>query len=290
MPGRLIIVVGPTAVGKTDYSIGLARHYGSPIISCDSRQIYKEMTIGTAVPDSSQLASVRHYFIQTKTVKELYTAGQYELEALDLIGKLFNEGHDTLVMSGGSGFYVEAVCNGLDNIPPADADLRAELTQRVEAEGIEALRIELHRLDPEAYSQIDLMNPQRVVRALEVCILSGRKFSSYKLRSPKKRDFIIEKICMTRPREELYARIDKRVLAMIEAGLVDEVRSLVEYRNLTALHTVGYKEIFEYIDDRSSLEEAISKIQTNTRRYAKKQMTWWRRDKDVRFMEMPPDL
>lgn len=286
MGRRLIIIVGPTAVGKTGYSIELALKYGSPVISCDSRQIYKEMRIGTAVPDASQLAAVKHYFIQTNTVEELYTAGKYEEEALELISSLFSEGRDTLVMSGGSGFYVEAVCSGLDNIPPADEELRASLTARAANEGVEALRIELKRLDPQAYSSIDIKNPQRVVRALEVCLLSGRPFSSYKLKSPKPRDFKIEKICLNRPREELYSRIDERVLKMIEEGLVEEVRSLEKYRHLPALRTVGYKEIFEMLDGGCSLDEAVSKIQTATRNYAKRQITWWRRDPSVKWLDI----
>lgn len=286
MGRRLVIVTGPTAVGKTDYSIELALKYGSPVISCDSRQIYKEMKIGTAVPDASQLAAAKHYFIQTKTVEELYTAGKYEEEALELMSSLFADGRDTLVMSGGSGFYVEAVCSGLDNIPPVDEELRAALTARAANEGVESLRMELKRLDPEAYSTIDIKNPQRLVRALEVCLLSGRPFSSYKLKSPKPRDFQIEKICLNRPRAELYSRIDHRVIKMIEEGLVEEVKSLEKYRHLPALRTVGYKEVFEMLDGGISLDETISKIQTATRRYAKRQITWWRRDPSVQWLDM----
>lgn len=286
MERRLVIVTGPTAVGKTDYSIELALKYGSPVISCDSRQIYKEMKIGTAVPDASQLAAVKHYFIQTKTVEELYTAGKYEEEALGLISSLFAEGRDTLVMSGGSGFYVEAVCSGLDNVPPADEELRADLTARAANEGVEPLRMELKRLDPEAYTAIDIKNPQRLVRALEVCLLSGRPFSSYKLKSPKPRDFKIEKICLNRPRAELYSRIDQRVLKMIEDGLVEEVKSLEKYRSLPALRTVGYKEVFEMLDGGISMDETVSKIQTATRRYAKRQITWWRRDPSVKWLDI----
>ena len=189
MGKRLLIVLGPTAVGKTDYSIELALNYGSPVISCDSRQIYKEMSIGTAVPDASQLAAVKHYFIHSHTVKELYTAGRYEVEALDLINRLFEEGHDTLVMAGGSGFYVDALVNGLDDFPSADLQLRSELTARLQNEGVEALRLELKALDPESYATIDIANGQRVVRALEVCLMTGKPFSSFKTSSRKKRDF-----------------------------------------------------------------------------------------------------
>ena len=283
---KLIIVVGPTAVGKTGWSIDLALRVGSPVISCDSRQIYKEMTIGTAVPDASQLAAVKHYFIQDHTVAKMYTAGMYELEAIDLIEKLFAEGHETLVMAGGSMFYVDAVCNGLDDMPPADDDLRQELTRRVREEGVDSLRMDLKRLDPVAYESIDIANPQRVLRAVEVCLLSGRPFSSFKLAAPKKRSFEIEKIGLCRPRDVLYDRINQRVDKMMEDGLVDEVRSLAEYRDTTALRTVGYSEIFSYLDGKCSLEQAVADIKTNTRHYAKRQMTWWKRDKDIRWIEL----
>ena len=286
MGRKLIIVVGPTAVGKTAWSIDLALKVGSPVISCDSRQIYKEMTIGTAVPDASQLAAVKHYFIQDHTVTKMYTAGMYELEAIALIEKLFADGHETLVMAGGSMFYVDAVCNGLDDMPPADDDLRQELTRRVREEGVDSLRMDLKRLDPVAYESIDIANPQRVLRAVEVCLLSGRPFSSFKLAAPKKRSFEIEKIGLCRPRDVLYDRINQRVDKMMEDGLVNEVRSLEEYRDTTALRTVGYSEIFSYLDGKCSLEQAVADIKTNTRHYAKRQMTWWKRDKDIRWIEL----
>lgn len=305
MRKRLLIVLGPTAVGKTDYSIELALRYGSPVISCDSRQIYKEMSIGTAVPDVSQLASVKHYFIHSHTVTELYTAGRYEVEALDLINRLFEEGHDTLVMAGGSGFYVDALVNGLDDFPSADLQLRSELTARLQNEGVEALRLELKALDPESYATIDIANGQRVVRALEVCIMTGRPFSSFKTSSRKKRDFEIEKIGLTRPRDVLYDRINRRVLQMVDDGLVEEVRSLTQYRDLAALKTVGYKEIFDWFDYEAglvtaegwgptvpgdgpvtSLDRAVELIQRNTRHYAKRQLSYWGRDKDIRWIEL----
>ena len=306
MAGRkLIIILGPTAVGKTDYSIEAALRYGSPVISCDSRQIYKEMSIGTAVPDASQLAAVKHYFIHSHTVTELYTAGKYEIEALELINRLFEEGHETLVMAGGSGFYVDALVNGLDDFPSADLQLRSELTARLEREGVEALRMELKTMDPESYASIDIANGQRVVRALEVCLMTGRPFSSFKTASRKSRDFEIEKIGLTRPRDVLYDRINRRVLKMVDDGLVDEVRSLMQYRDLAALKTVGYKEIFDWFDYEAglvteegfgpttpgdgpvtSLDRAIELIQRNTRRYAKRQMSYWGRDKDIRWIEI----
>ena len=302
---KLKIILGPTAVGKTDYSIETALKYESPVISCDSRQIYKEMSIGTAVPDASQLAAVKHYFIHSHTVTELYTAGKYEIEALELINRLFDEGHDTLVMAGGSGFYVDALVNGLDDFPAADQDLRNELMARLKSEGVEALRLELKALDPESYATIDVANGQRVVRALEVCLMTGKPFSSFKTSVVKKRDFEIEKIGLTRPRDVLYDRINRRVLNMIDDGLVDEVRSVVQYRDLAALQTVGYKEIFDwfdYLDGKvsaegwgpttpgdgpvTSLDRAIELIQRNTRRYAKRQLSYWGRDKEIKWLEM----
>lgn len=305
MNKKLIIILGPTAVGKTDYSIETALKYDSPVISCDSRQIYKEMTIGTAVPDPVQLASVQHYFIHSHTVTELYTAGKYELEALDLINRLFDDGHDTLVMAGGSGFYIDALVNGLDDFPSADLNLRKELTDRLEKEGVESLRLELKALDPESYGTIDIANGQRVVRALEVCLMTGKPFSSFKTASCKKRDFEVEKIGLVRPRDVLYDRINRRVIQMIDDGLVDEVRSLTQYRDLAALQTVGYKEIFDWFDYEAglvsaegwgptspgdgpvtSLDRAVDLIQRNTRRYAKRQLSYWGRDKDIRWFEL----
>lgn len=283
---KLIIILGPTAVGKTDYSIGQALKYGSPIISCDSRQIYKEMSIGTAVPSAEQLAAVQHYFIQSHTVTELYTAGKYEMEALELINRLFDEGHETLVMAGGSGFYVDALVNGLDDFPSADLKLRSELMSRLKEEGVESLRLELKSLDPESYETIDIANGQRVVRALEVCLMTGRPFSSFKTSSRKARDFEIEKIGLTRPRDVLYDRINRRVLQMIDEGLVEEVSSLQQYRTLAALQTVGYKEIFDYLDGNCDLERAVELIQRNTRHYAKRQLSYWGRDKEIRWMEL----
>ena len=305
MSRKLVIILGPTAVGKTDYSVETALRYDSPIISCDSRQIYKEMSIGTAVPSAEQLAAVQHYFIHSHTVTELYTAGKYEIEALALINRLFDEGHETLVMAGGSGFYVDALVNGLDDFPQADLELRNSLTERLKSEGVESLRQELLKLDPESYATIDIANGQRVVRALEVCIMTGRPFSSFKTSPSKVRNFEIEKIGLTRPRDVLYDRINRRVIQMVDNGLVDEVRSLVQYRDLAALKTVGYKEIFDWFDFQdglvstdgwgpttpgdgpvTSLDRAIELIQRNTRRYAKRQLSYWGRDKDIKWLEL----
>lgn len=302
---KLIIILGPTAVGKTDYSIETAIKYGSPIISCDSRQIYREMSIGTAVPSAEQLAAVQHYFIHSHTVTELYTAGKYEVEALELINRLFEDGHETLVMAGGSGFYVDALVNGLDDFPSADLQLRDELMRRLSEEGVESLRLELKSLDPESYATIDIANGQRVVRALEVCLMTGKPFSSFKTAEKKPRDFEIEKIGLTRPREVLYDRIDRRVIQMIDDGLVEEVRSVEKYRELAALKTVGYKEIFDWFDYQNglvstegwgpttpgdgpvtSLDRAVELIQRNTRHYAKRQLSYWKRDNDIKWIEL----
>ncbi len=311
---KLLVILGPTAVGKTDFSIETALRLGSPVISCDSRQIYREMTIGTAVPSPEQLAAVRHYFIQTHSVRDYYTAGKYEIEALELIRRLFAEGHETLVMAGGSGFYIDAVCNGLDDFPEADPQLREELTERLRTEGVESLRMDLQRLDPESYAAIDIANGRRVLRALEVCLLTGRPFSSFKTARRKEREFEIEKIGLTRPREELYARIDRRVTEMIDSGLVKEVRSLIPLRGLTALNTVGYQEIFAWFDwmdgkvdpdsftrpdpvtgkprplpgdgPVTSLERAAELIRRNTRHYARKQLSYWSRDKAIRWVNL----
>lgn len=284
MGRTLIIVTGPTAVGKTEYAIGLAKKFGSPVISCDSRQIYKEMSVGTAVPDKRQLAEVRHYFIQSISVTENYSSGQYEIDALSLIEKLFGQGHQTLIMCGGSGFYIDAVRKGLDNLPVPPPELREELTRRVRDEGVASLAEELKSLDRRSWESIDITNGQRVVRALETFIVSGRSFTEFKLEKPKKRDFDIEVQCLTMPRTRLYERIDHRVVRMIEEGLVDEVRSLEKYRGLPALQTVGYKEIFSYLDGNIPLEEAIRLIQRNTRHYAKKQLTWWKRYSEVKWI------
>lgn len=281
---RLLILLGPTAVGKTDYSITLARKHGSPVISCDARQIFRQMAIGTAVPSPEQLRAVPHHFIQTVPVDCAYTAGDYELEAVSLLERLFDEGHETLVMTGGSMFYIDAVCRGLDDLPDGDPVLRRELWDRLRTEGVAPLAEELHRLDPATYAVIDRSNSQRVIRALEVCLLTGRPFSSYKTGTVKRRSFTIEKIGLERPRAELYARIDARVGRMLEDGLVEEVRSLLPYRECQALQTVGYREIFDYLNGRTGLEEAADRIRVNTRHYAKRQLTWWRRDPDIRWI------
>ena len=283
----LKVILGPTAVGKTDYSISLALKLRCPIVSCDSRQIFRGMAIGTAQPTAEQLSAVRHYFIACKNPDEHYTAGLYEIEALQLLKELFKE-YETVVMTGGSGLYVDALCNGLDNFPPANLELREQLTERVRTEGLAPLRNELRILDPESYTKIDIANPQRVVRALEVTLSTGRKFSDFKTSTAKKRDFKIEKYCLVRPREELYGRIDSRVDAMFEAGLVEEVRSLLPFRGMPALNTVGYKEAFQYLDGDIDIKEVLRLIKRNTRHYAKRQMTYWARDPQIEYITLQP--
>jgi tRNA dimethylallyltransferase len=243
------------------------------------------MNIGVARPDSAQLAAVKHYMIANHSIGEHYTAGLFELEAMDLLQELFRD-HDTLVMAGGSGFYIDALCNGLDDFPPADLQVRESLMRRLESEGLESLQRELRELDPDSYDTIDISNRQRVVRALEVTLATGRKFSSYKTAPAKARPFEIEKVGLRRDREQLYARIDARVDKMMEAGLEAEARALVPYRHLPALNTVGYKELFGYFDGNYPLEEAVRLIKRNTRHYAKKQMTYWRRDDSIRWIDL----
>jgi len=281
----LKIVLGPTAVGKSEYAVALAREAGSPVVSCDSRQVFREMCIGVARPEPELLAAVPHYFIATRSVTEDYTAGLFEVEALALLDELFRT-HDTVVMAGGSGLYIDALCNGLDDFPEADPELRAQLSERLRTEGVAALRAELRILDPESYAALDPANGQRIVRALEVTIATGRKFSSFKTHAPKARPFTIEKIGLTRPRAELYARIDARVDRMMADGLLDEVLSLLPYRDRPALNTVGYKELFAYLDGAYDLPEAVRLIKRNTRHYAKKQLTWWSRDPSITWLEL----
>ena len=286
MGRRLLVILGPTAVGKTDYSIDRALEYGSPVISCDSRQLYKEMRIGTAVPSPEQLARVPHYFIRNISVTQNYTAGMYEADALDLIGRLFAEGHETLVVTGGSMLYIDALCYGLDDFPEVPLMLREHLMDCLRSEGVDVLADQLKELDPVTYDEIDISNGQRVIRALEVCLFTGEPFSSFKTRRFKERDFEIEKLGLSRPREALYERIDRRVLQMMDDGLEAEARSLLPYRDLPALQTVGYREMFDYFDGKQDLEETVRLIQRNTRHYAKRQLTWWRRDPDIHWEDI----
>lgn len=286
MGRSLEIILGPTGVGKTAYAISRALECGSPVISCDSRQIYREMRIGTAVPSDEELSAVKHYFIREIPVTRNYTAGIYEVQALELIDRLFAEGHETLVMCGGSMLYIDALCYGLDDFPEVPMQLREHLVECLRDEGVDTLAAQLRELDPVTYEEIDLTNGRRVIRALEVCLYTGKPFSSFKTRRFKERNFEIRKIGLERPREELYGRLDARVLQMMEDGLEEEARSLLPYRDLTALQTVGYRELFEYFDGKINLDEAVRRIQVNTRHYAKRQLTWWRRDPSIAWVSL----
>ena len=279
---QLIVVVGPTASGKTDLSIALARHYNAPIISTDSRQVYKGLPIGTAYPTVAQLQAVEHHFIAELELTEEFNCGEYEQRALERLETLF-ETHDTVVAVGGSGLYVRALCEGMDNLPQADVQLRESLMERLQNDGVKALAEQLKELDPEYYAVVDRHNPARVMRALEVCITSGCKYSDLRKGERKERDFQIVKVGVTMPREELYDRVNRRVDLMIDAGLEAEARAVLPYRHCNSLKTVGYAEMFDYFDGLITLEQAVELIKRNTRHYAKRQLTWFRRDADVEW-------
>ena len=285
MPRRLEIILGPTAVGKTGYAIRRALEVGSPVISCDSRQIFQELKIGTAAPSDEEMAAVQHYFIRSIPITRNYTAGIYEVEAMELVNRLFSEGHETLVMCGGSMMYIDAFCYGLDDFPEVPVQLREHLMECLRDEGVEVLAQQLKELDPVSYEELDLSNGQRVIRALEVSLYTGKPFSSYKTRTFKERDFEIVKVGLERPREELYERINERVLRMMDEGLEAEARAMLPYRDLPALQTVGYREMFEYFDGKYDMDTTIAHIQANTRHYAKRQLTWWRRDSAIQWIK-----
>ena len=279
---RLIVIVGPTGSGKTDLSIRLALHYRAPILSTDSRQVYRGMPIGTAQPTEEQLKAVEHHFIASHNINDRLNCGEYEVQALACLENLFAE-HDDVVAVGGSGLYVRALCEGMDDLPQADEALRQELERRYAAEGLEALAGQLRELDPTYYEAVDRSNPARVIRALEVCLQTGRPYSAQRTGTRRERPFRIVKIGVDLPREELYDRINRRVDAMIAEGLEDEARRMYPFRALNALQTVGYREFFDYFDGRTSYEEAVEQIKRNTRHYAKRQLTWFRRDPEIRW-------
>lgn len=276
----LIVVTGPTAVGKTALTIEIAKHYGIPIINADSRQIYQELKIGTASPTAEQMLQVKHYFVGTKSITDYYNASMYEQEVVQLLEKLFVDSPVQL-LSGGSMMYIDAVCNGIDDIPTVRDDIRNEMKRRYQEEGLEALCEDLRRLDPEHYEVVDRQNHRRVIHALEICYQTGKTYTSFRTQKRKERPFQIVKIGLTRDRQELYDRINQRVDTMMSEGLLDEVRSVSAYRSTNALNTVGYKELFDYLDGRWPLEEAVERIKGNTRRYARKQLTWYKRDEQV---------
>jgi tRNA dimethylallyltransferase len=281
---HLIIIAGPTAVGKTALSIQLAKHYKCPVISADSRQFYKEMSIGTAKPSSEEMAGIVHYFINNKSIDDVYNIGEYEKEAITLIEKLFLE-HDTLILVGGSGLYINAILNGLDEFEEIPTGIRENLIKQYSEKGISFLQEELKQRDFKYYEEVDTNNPQRMMRALEVCIFKGKPFSEYRTKVKKTRNFNSIPILINTSRAILYDRINKRVDEMISAGLVDEVKSLQHKNLLNALNTVGYKELFSYLENKITLQEAIDLIKQNSRRYAKRQLTWFNHQGDFETFE-----
>jgi tRNA dimethylallyltransferase len=282
----LVVITGPTAVGKTALTIQLAQHYGVPVINADSRQIYRELKIGTAAPTDEQLHQVPHLFVGTKSIDDYYNASMYEQEVLAYLREAPSE---ISILSGGSMMYIDAVCNGIDDIPTVRDDIREEMKRRYKEEGLEALCEELKRLDPEHYAIVDRQNYRRVIHALEICHQTGKTYTSFRTQQKKERPFRIVKIGLNREREELYHRINLRVDQMMREGLLNEVNGLINKRQTNALNTVGYKELFDYIDGRWSLDEAVERIKGNTRRYARKQLTWYKRDDNMHWFH-PDDI
>ena len=282
----LVVITGPTAVGKTELCLEIAERFGIPIINADSRQIYSDMHIGTASPTSEQLQRVRHHFVGTLRLGDYYNASMFEQDVLRVLDKEFEGRTDHIaLMTGGSMMYIDAVCNGIDDIPTITDDVRLWMKERLASEGLERLCEELRMLDPDYYSIVDRHNTRRVVHALEICHQTGNTFTSYRVRKRKQRPFAIVKIALNRNRDLLYDRINRRVDAMIAAGLEDEARHLLPWRNENALNTVGYKEMFAYFDGQWSFDEAVERIKGNTRRYARKQLTWFKRDPAVRWFD-----
>jgi len=284
MPKTLIVITGPTGVGKTSTSIKIARHFNADIVSADSRQIFKEMRIGTAVPDEKELSAVKHHFIQTHSIHKNYNASRFEMEALDLLQNLFKK-NDVVLLVGGSMLYIDAVCNGIDVMPDADLDIRRQLKEQFANEGIESLRLQLKKLDPKYYSQVDLKNQNRIVHALEICLTTGKPYSSFRSNKKKKRPFSILKIGLNCQREKLHERINRRVNKMLEHGLEKEAKKLYSHKELTALNTVGYREFFSYFNGDILREKAIELIKRNSRRYARKQLTWFRKDTEMNWFQ-----
>jgi len=280
----LIVVLGPTGVGKSDISIQLAKHYHSEIISADSRQFFQELSIGTAVPSPEELHMVPHHFIQNKSIHNYYNVSEFEAEALQLISELFTK-VNPLILGGGSMLYVDTICNGIDDIPTVDPEIRDDVIKWYEKNGIDALRQRLQEVDPEYYQIVDLNNPKRLLHAVEIHQMTGMPFTSFRKKTIKKRPFSIIKIGINQDRKVLYDRINERVLRMMDAGLLDEAKSVYPYRNLNSLNTVGYKELFLHLDGELTLEDAVDLIQRNTRKYARKQLTWFRRDQQISWFE-----
>lgn len=284
MKKKLFVVTGPTAIGKTQVSIALARQLGTEIVSADSRQIYRELSIGTAVPSPHELSQVRHHFIHSHSIFDTYNASRYETEALGLLEKLYQT-YDVLVLTGGSMLYIDAVCQGIDQMPDVDPELRESLKEQLQNEGIESLRIQLKRLDPDYYHQVDLKNPVRIVHALEICLMTGQPYTSFRSNPNKKRPFTIFKVGLDCHRDQLHQRINNRVDRMVEAGLEAEARQFFPYRKLNALNTVGYREFFDFFNGAITRDKAIELIRRNSRRYARKQLTWFRNDPEVKWFQ-----
>lgn len=282
MTKTLVVILGPTGVGKTDTCIRVAKHFNVPIINADSRQIFQEIPIGTAAPTQVQQQEIKHYFVGNHHLDDYYSASMYEQDVLSLLEKLFTS-QDIALMSGGSMMYIDAVCNGIDDIPTVDEQTRQWMKQRLHDEGLPALVEELRQLDPIHYDFVDKNNPRRVVHALEICHMTGKTYTSFRTNKIKERPFQIIKIGLNLPREELYQRINQRVLNMIQEGWVEEALKVYPKRELNSLHTVGYRELFDYLDGLYTLDEAIDKIQSNTRRYMRKQLTWFKRDQKIRW-------
>lgn len=282
MKKTLIVITGPTAVGKTALCLEIAKHFDIPIINADSRQIYRELRIGTAQPTKEQMQEVKHYFVGTLGLDDYYSASLFEQQVLECLEQQFLT-NDYALLSGGSMMYIDAVCDGIDDIPTIDDETRALMKQRLADEGLEALVEELRRLDPEYYEIVDRQNPRRVVHALEICVMTGKTYTSFRKREKRQRPFQIIKIGLNRPREELYDRINQRVDQMMADGLLEEARSLYPLRHLNALNTVGYKELFDHLEGRWPLEEAVERIKGNTRRYARKQLTWYKKDERMKW-------
>lgn len=284
----LLVLTGPTGVGKTELSLRLAEHWGCPIVSADSRQVFREIPIGTAAPTPAEQARVRHYFIGTKSVADDYNAGQYERDAIALLGTLFAQ-HRVVVLTGGSMMYIDAVCNGFDDIPTISAEVRAQARQDYETQGLTWLQQEVQRLDPAYWAEVDKQNPQRLLHCLEICRANGKTYSSLRQKRRAKRPFRILKIGLTRPREELYQRINLRVEQMMAQGLLEEAKSVYPFRAKNSLQTVGYREMFAFFDGQYTLEKAIEMIQQNSRHYAKRQMTWFNRDTTIHWINADLD-
>lgn len=280
----LFVIIGPTGVGKTETCLQVAEHLNTPIVNADSRQIFKEIPIGTAAPTAEQRQRVWHYFVGTHSIADYYSAAMYEADVMSLLPRLFEESYSSsALLSGGSMMYVDAVCKGIDDIPTINDETRELMKRRLAEEGLEAMVEELHQLDPEHWAIVDRHNPRRVIHALEICHMTGKTYTSFRTNSVKQRPFRIVKIGLNREREELYERINLRVLQMMELGLEQEARSMYTLRHLNALNTVGYKELFQHFDGGIPLEEAVRQIQSNTRRYMRKQLTWFKRDEEIRW-------